>query len=217
MNVDTRTIENFLNDDEVEILEQFIMTSCDPWENWNPGDTPSGQVLSGWYYGFDFYNEKNKLVRDILQPKFDREFGTDLVIQQIHIFDSIDPYKIHSDVDNGDPLPHAPNAAWTFIIPLFDVNSHTIVFNEESEIKILQHYMQDHDPYDPPKIDYNTWKEYFSHCPYEYCTYLSIEDIFKWKKGSLFAASRYKFHTSDNFLKNGVKNKRAIVAWTSLP
>ena len=58
MNVDTRTIENFLNDDEVEILEQFIMTSCDPWENWNPGDTPSGQVLSGWYYGFDFYNEK---------------------------------------------------------------------------------------------------------------------------------------------------------------
>ena len=41
--------------------------------------------------------------------------------------------------------------------------------------------------------------------------------IFKWKKGSMFAAPRFRFHTSDNFLANGLTRKQAIVAWTSIP
>lgn len=218
MTIDTRTIKNFLDDREIEILENFIMTTTEPWENWNPSDSPEGKVLSGTYHVFDYYDQKNQLVKDILQPKFEKEFGKDLVIQQIHIFDSIDPYKIHSDVDSGgETLSHAPNAAWTFIIPLFDVNSHTIVFKEECEIKEPQYYIERTDPYESHTITYETWKQYFSHTPYDWFRWLTIEDIFKWEKGSLFAASRYKFHTSDNFLANGVESKRAIIAWTSLP
>ena len=63
---------------------------------------------------------KNKIVKDILQPKFEAQFGKDLHIQQIHIFDSVDPYNIHSDVDSGGKFLPGHVHAWTFIIPLFE-------------------------------------------------------------------------------------------------
>ncbi len=217
MNIDTRTIKNFLSPAEVKIIDDYVTHFCDPWENWNPS-SHGGQVLSGYYYVFDYYSEKFQLVKDILQPKFTKEFGEELVIQQIHIFDCFDPYKIHSDVDSGgEMLPHAPNPAWTFIVPLYDVDSHTIVFKEESPIKEPQYYIERTTAYEKPTITPDTWNKYFSHTPYEWFHWLTIEDIFKWEQGALFAASRYKFHTSDNFLANGVKNKKALIAWTSLP
>jgi hypothetical protein len=100
---------------------------------------------------------------------------------------------------------------------LFDVDSHTIVFNEQDEVKVPEAYFKKTTPFDKHTINQETYQKYFSHVPYDSFRWLSIEDIFKWEKGSLFAASRFKFHTSDNFLANGVKNKRAIIAWTSVP
>jgi hypothetical protein len=218
MNIDTRTIENFLNSTELSIIENHVKLNCQPWENWNPADNESGKIMSSYYYVFNYYSETNKLIKDILQPKLDKEFGPDLHIQQIHIFDSFDPYKIHSDVDSAGEFPtFAPYPAWTFIIPLFDVESYTIVFNEQNNLKEPEYYFKKTKPFNSFSIDLITYKKYFSHIPYSYFRWLSIEDIFKWRKGSLFAASRYKFHTSDNFLANGVSNKRAIIAWTSLP
>jgi len=217
MNINTRTIHNFLSNTEIEEIENFVMSNIDPWENWNPS-SKGGDVLSGFYYIFDYYDKKYDIIKNILQPKLDKEFGADLYIQQIHIFDSYDPYNIHSDVDSaGAAVEHAPNPAWTFIIPLFDVNSHTIVFNETSEIKDPQDYIANTPANETHSIDFKTYQKYFSHAPYDYFKWLTIESIFPWTKGALFAASRFKFHTSDNFLANGIKNKRALIAWTSLP
>lgn len=217
MQIDTRTIHNFLNDSEINTIENLILSTIEPWENWN--DRPNGsKVMSGHYYVFQYYDIKYKIIKDILQPKFDKEFGSDLYIQQIHIFDSYDPYTIHSDVNSGGEIVlEAPVPAWTFIIPLSTVESHTIVFNEQSEIKNPWDYFQKTKPFETPSIDLDTYNKYFSHVQYESFNWLTIEDIFEWNKGDLFAASRYKFHTSDNFLANGVKNKKALIAWTSLP
>ena len=67
----------------------------------------------------------------------------------------------------------------------------------------------------PSRIDAATKLKYFSHVPgNDPLDWLTIEDIFKWKKGAMFAADRFKFHTSDNFIANGVASKRALIAWT---
>jgi len=217
MNIDTRTISNFLSDSEIELIENYVMSNFKPWENWNLLNTGQ-KVMSGHYYCFDYYDKNHNCIYNLLQSKFTKEFGTELYIQQIHIFDAFDPYSVHSDVDSGGRiLPHAPVPAWTFIIPLFDVNSHTIVFNQESEIKDPEVYFKDNKRSDAMLISNEEYDKYFTHIPHSYFHWLTIEDIFQWKKGSLFAASRYKFHTSDNFLANGVKNKSALIAWTSLP
>lgn len=218
MNIDTRVIKNFLSNEEIEIIEKHVMATDDVYHNYNPGKKPGEDVFSGTYYIFQYYDEKNKLVKDILQPKLEQVFGPQLEIQQIHIFDCFDPYNVHSDVDSGGNIrPTAPNPAWTLIIPLFEVDSHTIVFKEGSSIKQPQPYMAEHPAYNEPTIDKETHLKYFSHIPYHWFNWLTIEEIFSWHKGDLFAADRFKFHTSDNFLANGVKNKRALIAWTSLP
>jgi hypothetical protein len=217
MVIDTKVIPNFLSDNELDLLEKHILSTDDIYHNYNPGNF-GGEVFSGTYYIVRYYEERNKLVRDILQPKLEEFLHPDLKIQQIHIFDCFDPYNVHSDIDSGGPLlPDAPNHAWTLIIPLFDVDSHTIVFKEGNQIKQPIHYFKDVEPYPEMTIDMETYKKYFTHVPIDFFRYLTIENIFPWRRGSLFAADRFKFHTSDNFIANGVKNKKAIIAWTSLP
>ena len=72
-------------------------------------------------------------------------------------------------------------------------------------------------PHNPPRIDQATVDKYFSHISREFLDYLTIQAVFPWVKGTLFASSRQRFHTSDNFLANGLTYKRAILAWTAMP
>ena len=224
-NIDTRVIDNFLSDKEVETIEKFVMTTIDPVDSYHEGDHPRGKpgekYLYANYYNFDFYNQDNKIIHDILAPKFAEHFGADLFMQQIHIFNSVNPYNIHTDYDHSNlrANPVDSDPAWTFIIPLDTFDSNTIVFEQESENNIPQDYMDAHPLKQPGKyhITEETRQKYFSHIPMGDFQWFSIEKIFPWTKGSLFAASRKKFHTSDNFLANGLKYKRAIVSWTTLP
>ena len=193
MNIDTRIIDNFLSDEELNILEKHFLATDDIYRNYNPHGQNGEEIFSGTYYIIRYYEEKNKLVRDILQPKLEKEFGSKLKIQQIHVFDCFDPYNVHSDVDSGGPvLPDAPYPAWTFIIPLFDVNSHTITFNEGSKIKQPSEYIKETKPFEKSTVDNQTYSKYFSHIPRDYFRWLSVDKIFSWKRGSLFAADRYK-------------------------
>ena len=82
--------------------------------------------------------------------------------------------------------------------------------------KDINDYIKKMPHYNPPRIDAETYRKYFSHIPADVFNWLTIEDIFKWKKGSMFAAARFKFHTSDNFLANGIPSKRALIAWTRI-
>ena len=216
MHIDTKNIDRFLTDEEIAIIEPMVM-SVVPYENFNP--LPGGgTVKSGDYYTFDYYDPAFYVIKDILDSKLLAVFGQELFMEQIHIFDCVDPYRIHSDIASGwKKSPYPTNAAWTLIIPLYDVDSHTIVFEEGSNIKEPTEYTKTIPRYNPSRIDAATRLKYFSHNPHDNpLDWLTIEDIFKWKKGSLFATDRFKFHTSDNFLANGVASKRALIAWTRI-
>jgi len=215
MQINTRTVDNFLSSEELATIEEMVMKVV-PHENFNI--TPEGgQVKSGDYYVFDYEDPAFQQIKDILDPKLTAEFGPDLFMEQIHIFDCVDPYRVHSDIASGvkkSPWPTDP--AWTLIIPLEDFDSHTVVFEEGSNIKDPYDYIKSIPPYEPSRIDHETYRKYFSHIPEHVFDWLTIEDIFKWKKGAMFAADRFKFHTSDNFLGNGLASKRALIAWTRL-
>ena len=215
MEIDLRQIDNFLTDDEVAFIEQRIMTGCIPSANWSR-DEAGGKVFSGNYY---IFNPADPLFGDVmamLTPKFQKEFHPQLFIQQIHILDAVDPYRIHSDVESGWLFSdHLTTPAWTFIVPLATVDSHTVVFNESSETKDVQGHTEKNLPIN--SVDDHTYNKYFSHINRGLLSWFSIDQIFKWKKGSMFAAPRFRYHTSDNFPANGVTSKRALIAWTSIP
>jgi len=219
MTIDIREIDNFLTADELDFIRDRILGTVTGEPNYSLVTGPdSPMVHSADYYIFDPFDAKYDDVMSILLPKFQEEFHPELFIKQIHILDSIDPYRVHSDVESGyHQSPYPTTHAWTFIIPLEDYDSHTIVFNEGSETKNLGAYKEVTRPYNYPTIDADTYNKYFTHIPRGLFKWLTIDKIFKWKKGSLFAAPRFRFHTSDNFLANGLTSKRAIVVWTSIP
>jgi hypothetical protein len=154
MNFDSKIIDNFLSDAEIDTIQSMVM-AVKPHENFNP--TPSGEIVkSGDYYVFDYYDSHFAKIVDILAPKFQKAFGQDLFFEQIHIFDCADPYRVHSDVASGwkkSPEPTVP--AWTLIIPLDTYDSHTIVFKEGSIIKEPHEYTKGVASQVPP---YDLWK-----------------------------------------------------------
>ena len=228
MIINTCTIENFLSDNEIAEIEDIHKRGLTTLQIDNVKKTPiEGLDRTANYWHFDFYckhSQNGKRIQEILLPRLQQLFHKDIYIDNCHILESFYPYEIHTDsVDNNkDYTMQAKNgykSAWTFIIPLDNYNSNTIIFNQESlEIKGPSRWIEEKNPPVLNSIDEETYNKYLAHAvnPFQY-KYLSIEEIFPWKKGSLSATSRGKFHCSDYFLDNGITEKRAIVMWTTIP
>ena len=108
-------------------------------------------------------------------------------------------------------------AAWTFIIPLADYDSSTVVFEQHHEtIKTLDVWVDQMQP-EPHAIDDVFHQQYLTHVDRLDLQWLTPESVFPWRQGDLFATDRRKFHTSDNFPARGVECKRAIVIWSTVP
>jgi len=108
--------------------------------------------------------------------------------------------------------------AWTIIIPLDDYDSNTFIFEEKcSWTKDVQEWVNREKIQPKYAISDDLYKRYFSHSRKEDFDYLTIHDIFPWRKGWLSATDRSRFHTSDNFLAKGLKSKRAFVIWSTIP
>jgi hypothetical protein len=220
--VDTRVIDQFFTEEELAIFEEEYQESLKTC-----GDTPFYRdgVLQNMIHGLNIYetDKETGVVRfektlDIITTKIKKEFGDDIIIHGKHILNSYQPYKIHTDGILGDSGIDENNyGAWTIVIPLETCDSHTIIFNEwYVHTKSLTDYINagaEKKNLIPNEIH----KKYLSAEFKPYMDYLSLDVIFPWKKGSLMAASRYKFHSSDNFPVNGLTNKRAIILWTILP
>ena len=136
----------------------------------------------------------------------------------LHILQSFEPYTIHHDFSQ-EPMLVAPNPAWTMIIPLEDYNSHTINFKQQPKDpsnKVVTTWIENEKPPVINGVSAEEEEKYFKDwIPQQYLKYLEIDGVYKWKKNKLYAASRYSFHSSDNFIANGLTEKRAIVMWTS--
>lgn len=139
------------------------------------------------------------------------------VIDGIQILRSKNPYDVHSDwvvtnnqVPIADPLMRPPT--YTVIIPIVDGDYKTIIFDQSakynnfSKYKKLNHKLKNHCE------DYE-WDKYCGHCIKDDQKYLTIKEVFHWKRGTMFVFDRRLFHCSANF---GNTPKMAIVMWLSL-
>jgi hypothetical protein len=200
--------EQFLNFDELDKIESIILTNVEKWLDLTEIDNE--EKIASHYYPWNFYSNKFSEIKDIISPKLKETFGKDFIISHSHILKSFEPYSVHTDFSQNKILHKKLVPAYTFIIPMHDYNSHTIVFEESSEIK-------DFDPSEWPtinKIDDATHDQYFSHFDRDHTKRLTIKEIFNWKKGSLHACDRRYYHCSDNYKKNGHDTKHAIIMWT---
>lgn len=218
---DNRVIENFLSNDEIETIlsnttEHLTEERC------VKGFDQFGEVTRESWNIFT-YHQDYKSTHDILVPKLLNEFGKNLVLNSTHILNSYhEPYNIHNDVNSANYQHDKDNTnlvpAWTFIIPLHTVDSNTITFAQSDEyIKTIGEWIEKRSPPNHGmQIDDDTYDKYLSHTPRWVYDYITLEKIFPWTKGTIYASNRRKFHTSDNYPARGVKKKQAIVMWTSI-
>lgn len=204
--------ENFITAEEIDKISNIVFSTAEPWIDINDGRHTST------YYVWSYYAKEFAEIRQILDNRIRSTTGIDMVIDHSHITHSIEPYKIHSDYYQKKILPAKLMPAYTFIIPLADCESHTLAFNEASEIKTPDEYIKQYNLVPLPKdqqISQDVYDRYLTHCDKDLMQYLSLKEIFPWRAGSFYACDRKHFHCSDNYYKNNLKEKRAIVIWTS--
>lgn len=213
MDIDTRTLPNFLSASEVDFVKNYMKRTDVDFMQYDDYHPKTGNFVC---YTRNLFPDQHKEIYELIMPRIYQKFSPKLKIQDVHVLYSSEPYGIHSDVLSGDWHNYTSTVpAWTFIIPLDNYDSSTVVFEQSSpDIKIVSEWVA---ATGAPKLNVITEEQiekYFSHLPRTDLEYLSIEDIFPWTKGSLFAASRSKFHTSDNYIKNGIPGKEGIIIWT---
>lgn len=147
-----------------------------------------------------------------------------LKLTMVKYNDSAEPEKLHSDyyTSNGHGISFK-----TLLIPV-GVNGqshsldkdcvHTIIFNEADQCIDRDGYWSDRDWLKQRQIKSNNslqYKDqYLSHLKHEDLECLSIDRIWKWKYGSMVHWDEDLLHCSDNFTKNNIRSKQAIVMHT---
>lgn len=219
------TVENFLSDSELDTFwaesqsgkAYYVHDTCmtESVRKLCGRDEPT---TANYYIFNNFYSDKKwaNLV-DIIQPKLEATFGDNIFASHIHVLDSHVPYGIHSDSEQPN-LVLAPNPAYTLIIPFDDVDSKTYQFHQRSSHKSPWDWVhaENIQPLPDYSISKEMWESEFAPLTdYNLFLYLTVESAFQWRRGSLFAADRFRFHCSDNYYNRGITSKRAIIAWTS--
>ena len=209
MNEKTFQIKDFLTDNDFTLMGE-VKGSEEPF--FDVQGAWKGKVTSTQQW-IDVENDFVKFIKNKLDiiPALKRN-----VIDGIQILRAKNPYDVHSDwvvtnnqVPIADPATNPPT--YTVVIPLLDGDYKTIVFDQGAKYNNFSDYKKLHPELKEYCPDYD-WNKYCGHCVKEDQKYLTIKEIFHWKRGTLFAFDRRLFHCSANFSE---LPKKAIVMWLS--
>ena len=123
------------------------------------------------------------------------------------------PWQIHTDYKRTYDSDYQDPPGLAVLIPLKVVapesqTTHTIVFNECCETDFPDYVA--HNPHLEVHAG-NIHQEHCSHIAPENLKYVSLHGAYPWKPGSLIFWDRKLLHSSDNFLKNSITEKQALV------
>ena len=130
INFETKTIPNFLSDDEILELEEIW---AQPSVNIITDEGPDKHAQHNSNYVFLTLLEHKERVAEIIDTKIKKYFHPDIIVGDWHLHDSLKPYPLHGDAydekESATYLPDDVDYAWTFIIPLDTYNANTVIFN----------------------------------------------------------------------------------------
>lgn len=203
--------ENFLSISEIDYISETIITNGIIAE-----ENVNGKLHS-INYEWNYYSKEFIDIYKIFEKKLNALTNKKLFINNSHILQSLVPYIPHTDFNERLLLKLLPNfiPAYTIIIPLDNYDTNTVVFNQTSDIKEIKSYIERNAKIDD-SITNEFYEQYLTHCDRNILKYLSLKEVFRWRKGSIHACDRRYFHCSDNYIKNGLSEKKAIIMWTDI-
>ena len=152
-----------------------------------------------WYYESALFTTKTKDNYDFIIKDYNQNF-----------VDIIDIFKFKKAIDDSNDNEIIEYEGNTFLANekfKFYVKtlSETKRYNQRTDKHILN----------KNKFDLELYEKYMTHQPYEDCTGLELDKAIGWEQGSLIYWDRVRIHSSDNFLKNGIKSKSCIALFAS--
>jgi hypothetical protein len=118
------------------------------------------------------------------------------------------PWQIHTDYIKGDENPDL-----AVLIPLNKtlIDTNTVIFNEMCTDNFSTFKLNNAKLLDNATDIHNSL---MSHELIENLEYLSLKGCYRWAPGSVIYWDRKLLHGSDNFLKNNIAEKTALVLFT---
>jgi hypothetical protein len=191
MKFDSKVIHDFLSDQELALIEQVVEDNRSDSNTYYDTTHDSGHnaVTYGFHLDHPWYGD----IANIMVPRFRQHFGQDIRLDVAHILNAYVPYGIHTDVMSAGFDPSGTrDAAWTFIIPLDNYDSSTLVFAQQHDtIKTLDRWIAETGAL-PHDIDDELHQRYLTHVDRLDLQYLDVEDIFPWRKPPLLLLIRFE-------------------------
>jgi hypothetical protein len=216
MPLPTFNVEKIFTSDELNTVDQYIQRigktvvddSCYYPDSGQHGKHVGKNISDNIFWDYHAHPE----IQEILTPKLEALLQKKLIVTDAHTLESNIPYLIHTDVVHNN---RGLTPEYTIIIPLETYNSITICFNEwAEESNDFEMFKQNYQGEKKLRMDPKFCASRLSHLHPKDLMYLTLHDTFEWVKGSVFAMDRRYFHCSDNFLRRGLDQKRAIILWT---
>lgn len=213
----TKIVENFIDSNELDFVvkkiyenSSEIVDDLSVYNDTGNGGRHANKVISTNYF-WDYH--KTLEVEKILTPKIKKIFDQNFEIVESHILNSKVPYLIHTDTIRLSDKNRIPG--YTILIPCDTFDTNTVCFNEyHNTSNDFEDFKKNYQGDLNLKIDFEICAKYLSHVHPNDLKYLTLQEIFPWKKGTAFFMDRKYFHCSDNFVKRGLQSKQCIVLWT---
>ena len=184
-----------LNEKDFKIIQSIYDTTI----------TQLGGVNTNGKIYIGINNLGKKLLKDIL-TRYIGDMLKTFEIGTAVASDQSTPSGIHTDYDQVKTNP-----GYGILIPLETINSSTIVFNEKctDSFELFKTYS--------PKLEKNSvylHDNLLSNMNKDDLFYVSVQSINNWIQGKLILWDLDQLHASDNFIANGIKNKKCILIFT---
>jgi hypothetical protein len=195
-------VSNFINSSKLKML-------LDMFESL-PDEANAGEFrayTNGISKGHQFYDFINtQLCNDLIKLT-----GTNMSITIAMLLKESVPWSVHTDYQKGDQNP-----GMAFLIPISwngpeNSFTHTVIFNEES----TESFESFQKTAEKKVLNATHLRDNLcGHISTEKLEYISLLEAYQWNPGDLIFWDRKLLHCSDNFLKQNITQKTAIVIFT---
>jgi hypothetical protein len=174
-------------------------------------NTPNtGGVFKAYTNGFQKTDLIYPFIKKKVLEKLELVFDCPINLMHGMLLKAKTPWVIHTDYVKGDTNPDMG-----ILIPLNNqpLDTHTVIFNE-SCTDSFKTYKSNNSKLSNNAADMH--ETIMGHEQIENLEYVSLLGAFPWTPGSVIYWDRKLLHASDNFLKNNITEKTALVLFTSL-
>lgn len=211
----TKILDSVYSDDTLNriknVVDSLKTDKLDIYHKW--GGLKQGELLSTiWKIPLDNQLDMKK---ELLSP-ISNDLVNDIITQDFFHLVSRHPYEIHCDYGHLQ-FNDNEESFYVFVIPLETVNAKTVLLDQVHHGLHFPDFKNNNQPLTSDKrMSKEDFQEYCDHCWPQDRLFVSLQTVFEWQKGSVLMFDARHLHLSNNYRKDNVFEKNALVLFSKI-